>query len=126
MNSLHPLYAESSGPDEIDLNELENTFDATRPWHYFKLGYPVARSVEKGRKILKGNSKMMRIYVPKRKKPTWRNNAPFKALDQMNFTCCDCGCLLKEGITELKLLFENKGTCFTENHITNKIIYSQN
>lgn len=107
MNSPHRLPAESSGSDEIDLNELVYTFDVTRPWHYFKLGYPVASSVEKGRKTLK-NSRLMRIYVPKRKKPTWRKNAPFKALDQINFTCCDRGCLLKEGINRTKVIIREQ------------------
>ena len=41
MNSPHRLPAESSGPDEIDLNELVYTFDVTRPWHCFKLEYQI-------------------------------------------------------------------------------------
>ena len=80
----------------------------TRPWHYFKLGYPVTSSVEKGRKTLKGSSKLMRIYEPKRKRPTWRKNAPFKALDHMNFTCCDRGGLLKESINRTKVIIQEQ------------------
>lgn len=80
MNFLYCLFVESSGLDEIDLNELVYIFDVIRLWYYFKLGYLVVSLVEKGRKILK-NSRLMRIYVLKRKKFIWCKNVLFKVLD---------------------------------------------
>ena len=48
-------------------------------------------------------SNVLRVYLPKKKK-TWirRKNGAFKDLNQLQFTCCDSGCLLKEGLYSIK------------------------
>ena len=102
LRSTHQVNAEPRGTDSIDLNLLVYKFDARKPWQQFKEGHPVARSVERGRRNLNSN-KLKRVYLPKKKK-TWirRKNGAFKDLHQLQFTCCDSGCLLKEGLYNIK------------------------
>ena len=102
LRSTHQVNAEPRGTDSIDLNLLVYKFDARKPWQQFKEGHPVASSVERGRRNLNSN-KLKRVYLPKKKK-TWirRKNGAFKDLNQLQFTCCDSGCLLKEGLYSIK------------------------
>ena len=98
LRSTHQVNAEPRGTDSIDLNLLVYKFDARKPWQQFKEGHPVASSVERGRRNLNSN-KLKIVYLPKKKK-AWirRKNGVFKDLNKLQFTCCDSGCLLKEGL----------------------------
>ena len=102
LRSTHQVNAERRGTDSIDFNLLVYKFDATKPWKNFKEGHPVASLVERGRRNL-NSTKLKRVYLPKEKK-TWtrRKNGAFKDLYQLAFTCCDSGCLLKEGLYDIK------------------------
>ncbi len=102
LRSTHQVNAEPRGTESIDLNLLVYKFDARKPWQQFKEDHPVASSVERGRRNLNSN-KLKRVYLPKKKK-TWirRKNGAFKDLNQLQFTCCDSACLLKEGLYSIK------------------------
>lgn len=100
--TTHQANVESSGADNIDLDQLVYKFDAAKPWQYFKQGHPTASSVEKGSRTLKAKNKLKRVYVPKKKRWNGRKNGAFKDLDQLEFTCCDSDCLLKEGLYHIK------------------------
>ena len=85
----------------MDFHLLVYKFDAAKPWQHFKEGHPVASSVEKGRRKL-NPKKLKRVYLPKKKAWTRRKNGAFKDLYQLQFTCCDSGCLLKEGLYSIR------------------------
>ena len=91
-----------------NLSQLVYKFDVSRPWQYFRQGHPFASSVEKGRRSLKTNHKFKKVYVAKRKKLTRRKNAPFKDLSQLEFTCCDGGCLLRETINSTRRIIRQQ------------------
>lgn len=102
MASTDQLHAEGSCTDNVDVCRLVYQFDATRPWQYFRQGHPVASSVERGRRTLNTNNKSRKVYVSKKKRSARRKNAAFKDLNQLEFTCCDSGCLLREGLYHIK------------------------
>ena len=99
--STHQVNGERRATDNIDFNLLVYKFDAAKPWQHFKKGHPVASSVEKGRRKLNSN-KLKRVYLPKKKTWNGRKNGAFKDLNRLEFTCCDSGCLLKEGLFTIK------------------------
>ena len=128
LRSTHQVNAEPRRTDSIDLNLLVYKFDARKPWQQFKEGHPVASVVERGRRNL--NSKeLKRVYLPKKKK-TWirRKNGAFKDLNQLQFTCSDSGCLLKEGLYSIKgiarqqrnLLYQKP--YYEQNHLLSKLM----
>ena len=84
-----------------NLSQLVYKFDVSRPWQYFRQGLPFDSLVEKGRRSLKLD-KFKKVYVAKRKMLTRCKNAPFKDLSQLEFTCCDDGCLLLETINSTR------------------------
>lgn len=127
LRPTHQVNAERRGTDDMDFHLLVYKFDAAKPWQYFKEGHPVASSVEKGRRKLNPN-KLKRVYLPKKKAWTRRKNGAFKDLYQLEFTCCDSGCLLKEGLYNIRniarqqrnLLYQK---CYNEqNYLLSKLM----
>ena len=106
-DQLHTEVTEGSCPDNID---LVYKFDARNPWQYFRQGHPIASSVEKGRRSLNTSKKLKKIYVAtaKKKRTNRRKNAAFKDVNQLEFTCCDSGCLLREGINRTKTIIRQQ------------------
>ena len=92
------------------LGLLVYKFDVTRPWQYFRQGYPFASSVEKGRRTLSTNNKFKKVYGTKRKRTQRRKNAAFKDLNQLEFTCCESGCLLRQGVNRTKVIIRQQRT----------------
>lgn len=101
FRSAHQVNTERRSTDNIDFHQLVYKFDAAKPWQHFKKGHPVASSVEKGRRKLNTN-KLKRVYLQKKKAWNRRKNGAFKDLDQLEFSCCDSGCLLKQGLYHIK------------------------
>ena len=119
--------AEPRSTDSKDLNLLVYKFDARKPWQQFKEGHPVASSVERGRRNLNSN-KLKIVYLPKKKK-AWirRKNGVFKDLNKLQFTCCDSGCLLKEGLYNFRgiAMQDSKEACYIRNRIMNRATLCQ-
>ena len=57
-------------------------------------------SVERGRK--KTTSKLKKVYVSKTPKPLRRKNASHSNIDAINLVCCDQGCLLRQGVMNVR------------------------
>ena len=51
---------------------------------------------------------MRKIYVTKKRKAFRRNNAAFNDLGQLVLTCCDSGCLLKDGVNRAKAIIRQQ------------------
>ena len=105
MTSSDQLRTEGNN---TDLDLLVYKFDVTRPWQYFRQGYPLASSVEKGRRTLSTNNKFKKVYVAKRKRTQRRKNAAFKDLNQLELTCCESGCLLRQGVNRTKVIIRQQ------------------
>ena len=105
MTSSDQLRTEGNN---TDLGLLVYKFDVTRPWQYFRQGYPLASSVEKGRRTLSTNNKFKKVYVAKRKRTQRRKNAAFKDLNQLELTCCESGCLLRQGVNRTKVIIRQQ------------------
>lgn len=100
---------DQSREDSQDLNELLYQFDALKPWQYFnKSRFPVASSVEKGKRTLNTAKKLKKVYMAKQRKITTRKNAAFQDVDQLVLTCCESGCLLRRGVFEIKHLIRQQ------------------
>ena len=127
FRSSHQLNAERRGTDNIDFNLLVYKFDAGKPWQHFNKGHPVASSVERGRRNL-NSKKLKRVYLPKKKAWTRRKNGAFKDLHQLEFTWCDSGCLLKEGLYNIKGIAQQQRNLLyqkpynEQNHLLSKLI----
>ena len=116
----------STASTGTDPRQLVYTFDASRPWEYFRQGHPIASSVEIGRRSLKLDKKFKKVYVARRKMLTRRRNAPFKDLSQLEFTCCDGGCLLREGINSTKrIIRQERNVIYTKPYNEQNYIFSK-
>ena len=91
----------------VDVNRLLYIFDSSNPWQYFRQGKPLASSVEKGRRALSSRSKFKKVYVSKTVRVNRRKNAAF-GLHDLNLTCCDNGCLLRQGLRNIRRIMRRQ------------------
>ena len=83
--------------------------------------------MERGRRKL-NSSKLKRVYLAKKKAWTRHKNGALKDLYQLEFTCCNSGCLLKEGLYNIRCIAQQQRNllyqkCYNEqNYLLSKLM----
>ena len=87
-------------------------------------GNPLASSVDKGRRALSSRSKLKKVYVPKTIRVNRRKNAVF-GLHDLKLTCCDGGCLLRQGLHNIKRIIRRQRNLLMTKNTMKKITVCQ-